>query len=101
VAALKVHPLAQCDREAALLYLQRESPRAAMRFAAELERARRAITRQPLTWPLAEPGVRRYKLRKFPYAVLYRVVGDNVWIVAIADLRRQPGYWRDRLQDLP
>lgn len=43
-------------------------------------------------------GTRRLLARRFPYAVVYRVRGEQVVeIVAVAHYRRRPGYWRRRL----
>ena len=39
---------------------------------------------------------RRVLLPRFPYQRVYRLMADEVVIVAVAHSRRQPGYWRDR-----
>ena len=38
-------------------------------------------------------------LRRFPFSVVYAVVADLVYIVAVAHGSREPGYWRLRIQD--
>lgn len=43
-----------------------------------------------------ELGVRRVLVRRFPYAIVYRVAGEELQIVAFAHSKRKPGYWRDR-----
>jgi hypothetical protein len=40
--------------------------------------------------------VRRFLVRRFPFGVLYQVADDEVFIVAVAHLRRRPSYWRGR-----
>jgi hypothetical protein len=35
-------------------------------------------------------------LRRFPFALIYRIKTSKVQIVAVAHDRRQPGYWRRR-----
>ena len=62
----------------------------------ELERAMESIVETPEAWSPHLSGTRRYLLRKFPYCVIYRVVGDRLEVVAVARQRRRPGYWRDR-----
>lgn len=98
---MTLHPLAECDREAALLYYGRDSEAAANDFSVALEQAKGAIARQPRTWRIFEGDLRRYKLSGFPFAIIYRLLGEEIWIIAIENAYRQPGYWRDRLQDLP
>jgi hypothetical protein len=42
-------------------------------------------------------GTRRLVLRRFPFAIVYRLAGEFVLVLAIAHMRRRPGYWRGRL----
>ena len=39
---------------------------------------------------------RRFPLQRFPFAVVYRVAGDTLRVLAIAHRRQRPGYWRGR-----
>ena len=39
---------------------------------------------------------RRVLVRGFPYAVIYEVRTDGIFILAVAHLGRRPGYWRTR-----
>jgi hypothetical protein len=42
-------------------------------------------------------GARRYILHRFPYGIIYRLLGDDVLeILAIAHHKRRPGYWGRR-----
>ncbi|MBI2767371.1 MAG: type II toxin-antitoxin system RelE/ParE family toxin [Chloroflexi bacterium] len=41
-------------------------------------------------------GTRRLMFLTFPYALIYRVVSDDVIVVAIAHTSREPGYWSER-----
>ncbi len=44
--------------------------------------------------------VRKFRLRKFRYNVIYVVDEEEVIIVAVAHHRRRPGYWMPRLAQL-
>jgi len=44
----------------------------------------------------AETGARRLLLGRFPYAVIYIELGDELRVLAFAHLRRRPGHWRNR-----
>ena len=35
-------------------------------------------------------------VRRFPFGILYRVDPDEIVILAVMHLARQPDYWRDR-----
>lgn len=64
-------------------------------FARAVDGAVRAIVDAPLRWPQVRKGFRKYRLRRFPYCVIYRIANDNVVeIFAVFHLRRKPGSWR-------
>jgi toxin ParE1/3/4 len=41
-------------------------------------------------------GKRRVLMRRFPFALIYAVVDDEVRILAVAHASRRPGYWSER-----
>jgi toxin ParE1/3/4 len=41
--------------------------------------------------------VRRARVRRFRYDLVYRVRADALIIVAVMHHRREPGYWKNRL----
>ncbi len=55
------------------------------------------ISKNPLQWPIIDCGVRRRLINRFPYAILYRLDGNQIVIVAIMHLHRRPNYWLKRL----
>ena len=40
---------------------------------------------------------RRFPIRRFPFAFMYRVDGDVLRIIAVSHRRLKPGYWRGRV----
>ena len=56
----------------------------------------------PERWPVARRvpprlGARGYMLKRFPYDIVYRLVGDGeLEVVAVAHHKRRPGYWAKR-----
>ena len=74
------------------------------RFLLETEVAFARIDEAPLTgspWTHRRfpEGVRRMFLRSFPHSVVY-IVEPRLVIVAVAHLRRRPGYWVKRLGEI-
>lgn len=47
----------------------------------------------------AAAGVRRTKVKGFPFTVVYGEFNEEIVIFAIAPDRRQPGYWIPRVGD--
>ena len=75
-------------------------PLIAAAFVAEVEAAIETLLAFPTTWPvIAEPHIRRYLLKRFPYSLSYRwePERDRVSIYAVMHLNRHPDYWRHRL----
>jgi hypothetical protein len=74
------------------------------RFLGEAEAAFARIDETPLTgspWSHRRlpDGVRRMFLRSFPYSVVY-ILEPRPVIVAVAHVRRRPGYWVKRLGEI-
>jgi len=65
-------------------------------FLPETEQAMQAIAESPMTWRIIEGKLRRRLIRRFPFGILYHVEPERIVIVAVAHLRRRPGYWRGR-----
>jgi hypothetical protein len=51
----------------------------------------------PEAWHPLTPNVRRCRLSRFPYGVLYVHEPDGIVVVAVMHMHRNPDYWRDRL----
>jgi plasmid stabilization system protein ParE len=52
-------------------------------FVRMVDAAFAGITRQPLLFPPVHRGLRRVLLRRFPYAVYYRVDDDAIRVIAV------------------
>jgi toxin ParE1/3/4 len=42
-------------------------------------------------------GVRKFRLRNFPFSILYVPLQRKIWVIAIAHGSRHPGFWMERL----
>jgi plasmid stabilization system protein ParE len=68
----------------------------------EVRAAVRALARRPRAGSPIEGvdptlDVRRVRVGRFPYQVVYVTLDDDVVVIAIAHDRRQPGYWAARV----
>ena len=91
------HPAADAEYAEAAAYFSRVSPELGGRFYDELERLIRDVRSQPNLFRVFDAPARRHFSTVFPYSVIYLDQPDRVWIVAIAHMKRQPRYWRQRL----
>jgi plasmid stabilization system protein ParE len=65
-------------------------------FLTEAEFSRDLIARFPQIGPTLEADIRRLSFRRFPYSFLYRIVADEVQIIAVMHQSLKPGYWKNR-----
>lgn len=91
-------PEAEQEMLEAAIYYQSEAPGLGIDYLSEVERAVKSIEKSPDTWPILEGELRRRLIRRFPFGILYRIEPDEIVIVAVAHLRRRPGYWRGRVR---
>jgi plasmid stabilization system protein ParE len=92
-----LHP--QTDAEF-LLAQQRytdASPPLGRRFYDEITSVFRRIIEHPLRYKQFDPPARRLFATGFPYAVIYVAKPDAIWIIGVMHVRREPGYWKERL----
>ena len=86
----------------AQFYMERAGEGVALRFAAEIEAIYRGLAEGRFVG-VNHPRVRfrlpvkRVFLDRFPFAVVFYVEDELVHVVALAALRKRPGYWRARL----
>ena len=66
------------------------------RFAQEVYSAIQRVCDFPFAWEKLDSETHRCLTDKFPYGVLYRVVGNHIIIMAIMNLHRAPSYWSER-----
>lgn len=62
-------------------------------FLDAIEFAFTQIRKHPLTWRRFHGRFRRYLLQRFPFAVIYAIEPDCIYVAAVMHLHRQPGYW--------
>lgn len=66
-------------------------------FYRQLQKAEREIIEWPEFWNPVREGYRRKNLERFPYAIIFhQLPEDVVEVVAVIHQKRKPGYWEER-----
>ena len=91
-------PEAEQEMIEAAKYYQLQASGLGVDYLSEVERAVQSIAESPRTWPVIEGGLRRRLIRRFPFGILYRIAPTEIVIIAIAHLKRRPGYWKKRIK---
>jgi plasmid stabilization system protein ParE len=74
-----------------------ESPDDGRNFACAMHEALQNIASSPLRYPVHIGEARRCLILRFKHAVIFRVLPDHIFIIAVMHTRRSPGYWRGRV----
>lgn len=91
------HPDAEEEFIEAAAYYERSVPGLGERFAREVQHTIEQVLKYPeIGFPI-DPTLRRIILNRFPYYLIYSFTQDMLRIVAVAHMRRRPGYWRFRV----
>ena len=93
------HPEATKEAWYAFHWYDERSENSSEDFWQELRRARQSVTQHPQSWAPYLHGTRCFKLKRFPYALVYIQRVDRIVGIAVAHLKRRPGYWRKRLAE--
>jgi len=67
-------------------------------FAVEVYSTIEQIVAYPKAWVILEEEVRRCQTRRFPYGVLYTEEPEEIFILAVMHLHRNPDYWKHRFE---
>ena len=91
------HPEAEEEFISAIMYYEDRQKRLGEEFAREVYKAVKEIIIHPRMWPWFDENIRRRILNRFPYSILYSVDRDEICILAVMHLHRNPDYWKSRL----
>lgn len=73
------------------------SPELGDRFYDVINRLIAEACASPGTFRYIRKPARRHFSREFPYGIIYVERPDDIWILAVMPLKREPGYWKQRL----
>ena len=99
---VRVDPRAADELEEAAEWYDRQRAGLGRELVLEVRAAVRSLAQNPRSGSpvdVVDPalGVRRVRVRRFPYQVVYVGIDAGVVVIAVAHDRRRPGYWDTRL----
>ncbi|MCE7982712.1 MAG: type II toxin-antitoxin system RelE/ParE family toxin [Caldilinea sp. CFX5] len=95
---MNVEFLAEAEEELtqATLYYEAQQDFLGERFLTTVEDTLTRIAAFPQMFHEIEAGIRQARVPSFPYALIYRIRRNTIQVIAVAHLRRSPGYWHGR-----
>ena len=95
---VQVRRAAELDIAAAQLWYEAQREGLGAGFHAEVSRVLDRLAETPFIYEAIYRDVRRAVLRRFPYLIWYRVVGNVVTVLACTDGRQDPSTTQSRIQ---
>lgn len=101
---LRLAVAAQADFQSAANWYDTQRDGLGDEFLEELASAIKEIERDPLRFARVTAArtrreVRTYRLKRFPYSVVYERIGDEFTLIAVAHAKRRLNYWLRRKTD--
>lgn len=94
-----VRPEARDELLEAQQWYEERAPGLGPAFARAVDVAVDALRRAPEQFPKVHGDIRRVLLRRFPYAVFYHADDDEILVLAVLHLARDPARWQSRRRD--
>ena len=98
---LRLDPAANAETHEAAVWYEEQQHGLGVEFLAAVDSAMHQIEQSPQRYARLETipeeaDVRRLVLDRFPYAIIFEAVEDEVRILAVAHTHRRPNYWKGR-----
>ena len=90
------HPAAEAEYLEAVGHYSRIDGELGLKFVSQVEAAIQRAREFPEFYAPVTEGLRHIITRRFPYAVVYEVLENRIFIWAVAHGSRRPGYWKWR-----
>ena len=94
------HPEADDEFTRALTHYREIRPDLGGAFLGHIEQLVAEIREAPTLHRIfRRPSARRHYRRPFPYAVVYVLKPDYIWVLAVMHFKQRPNYWAHRLEN--
>ena len=90
------HPKAADEYDEAIDYYEDCQTGLGKQLTQEIDASIKLILAFPTAWTLLEGEVRRILIRRFPFGLLYISRDEEIYILAVMNLNRNPNYWKTR-----
>ena len=94
---LTYHPEAEAELVEVAEFYEARSAGLGERFLQAYDTTVAEIAATPGLWPIAAADLRCRTMKRYPFSIYYRIIGDELRILVIKHHRRHPDYWRHRL----
>lgn len=90
------HPEAEIELNISVDYYEEYKQNLGLEFANEVYKTVQRILDFPNAWQILDDDIRRCLTNRFPFGVIYYQRENEIVILAVMQLNREPGYWKER-----
>jgi hypothetical protein len=94
------HPEARFELSKSVDYYEEQQTKLGLKFLEEIYSSILRIVEFPSAFPVFSKNTRKCITNKFPFAIIYQVRKDEIFITAITHLARKPGYLEERVKQI-
>lgn len=87
---------ARLEYDEAAGWYEAQRPGLGVEFVAEIELALQQACESPQRFPRMLSDVQCIRVRRFPYSIFFRARGDQLVVISVFHVRRDPVIWRER-----
>ncbi len=95
---VKFHPKSQIELFEAARYYEFQQKDLGKRFLLALQNSIMSIQINPQVYQLTDDNLRKCRVSKFPYGIVFRDKTDIIEVIAVIHLRRRPGFSKSRIK---
>ena len=83
--------------ETAANFYEVNRPELGREFLDEVDATIQRIVQDPRAWTILDGQIRRCRLRRFPYGIVYTLEEELILIISVMHLHQHPTSWRNNL----
>jgi plasmid stabilization system protein ParE len=93
---IEILEVAERDMQSSLRFYIRRSPALAVDYLSDFQNACERILFFPEAGTSLNAEIRRLLLKRFPFAIYYRMISETIEVIGILHTRRNPAIWKKR-----
>jgi plasmid stabilization system protein ParE len=95
---VRFHRLATGEMRESARYYEQQCAGLGAGFLDSIQASIAFLREHPEGAPAVSQGARSKLLDRFPYALIYAIENNEIFVLAVANLRRRPFYWQGRTE---
>ena len=88
------HPEADIELEETVFFYEKRSEGLGEDLLDDFERTIERILSNPTRYRKIKGNIRQLRLQRFPFNIVYEIHKNDIYILALAHVRRRPFYWK-------